>query len=73
MSRTLPKSGGNCGAQTTGYAMSQSELAEMANISRHQVNRILGDHRKAGLIEVGYNRIRLLDCEGLKAFAYAET
>jgi CRP-like cAMP-binding protein len=55
-----------------GYMMTQTELGEMANASRNQVNRVLGTLRRAGLVAVGYNRIRLLDVEGLKAFAYAE-
>jgi CRP-like cAMP-binding protein len=55
-----------------GYAMTQAELGEMANASRNQVNRVLGILRRAGLVAIGYNRIRLLDVEGLKAFAYAE-
>jgi CRP-like cAMP-binding protein len=55
-----------------GYMMTQTELGEMANASRNQVNRVLGTLRRAGLVAVGYNRIRLLDVEALKAFAYAE-
>jgi len=56
-----------------GFVMTQTELGEMANISRHQANRALGTLRKAGLIDVGYNRVCLRDIEGLKAFAYAES
>ncbi len=56
-----------------GYAITQADLGEMANISRHQVNRIIGKLRQAGLIDASYNRIRLLDLEGLKTFAYAES
>jgi len=59
-------------ADLDGYAITQSELGEMSNISRHQSNRILGRLRRAGLIEVGYHSIRLLDVPGLRAFAYAE-
>jgi CRP/FNR family transcriptional regulator, cyclic AMP receptor protein len=55
-----------------GYVISQAELGEMANISRHQVNRIFGVLQRAGLVEVGYNRVRLIDVEGLMAFAYKE-
>jgi CRP/FNR family transcriptional regulator, cyclic AMP receptor protein len=64
--------GGVEATDTDGYVMSQTELGEMANVSRNQVNRVLGALRRAGLIAVGYNRIRLLDVEGLKAFAYAD-
>lgn len=59
-------------ADPQGYAITQSELGEMSNISRFQVNRIIGRLRRAGLIEVGYHSIRLLDVPGLQAFAYAE-
>jgi CRP-like cAMP-binding protein len=60
-------------ADQEGYVMTQTELGEMANASRNQINRVLGTLRRAGLIAVGYNRIRLLDVEGLKAFAYADS
>jgi CRP-like cAMP-binding protein len=59
-------------ANPEGYAITQSELGEMSNISRHQVNRILARLRRAGLIEVGYQSIRLINVEGLMAFAYKE-
>jgi CRP/FNR family transcriptional regulator, cyclic AMP receptor protein len=59
-------------ADPQGYAITQSELGEMSNISRHQVNRIIGRLRQAGLIEVGYHSIRLIDVPGLRAFAYAD-
>jgi CRP-like cAMP-binding protein len=59
-------------ADPEGYAITQSELGEMSNISRHQVNRILGRLRRAGLIDVGYHHIRLIDVPGLRAFAYDE-
>jgi CRP-like cAMP-binding protein len=55
-----------------GYALTQAELGEMANISRHHVNRILGMMRRAGWIDARYNRIRLLDVAALKAFAWAD-
>jgi CRP-like cAMP-binding protein len=55
-----------------GYALTQAELGEMANISRHQVNRIFGVLQRAGLVEVSYNRVRLVDVEGLMAFAYPD-
>lgn len=55
-----------------GYAITQSELGEMSNISRFQVNRIMGRLRQAGLIDVGYHSIRLIDVPGLMAYAYAE-
>jgi CRP-like cAMP-binding protein len=55
-----------------GYALTQSELGEMANISRHHVNRILRMMRRAGWIAARYNRIRLLDVAALKAFAWSD-
>ncbi len=55
-----------------GYWLTQAELAEMASMSRHHVNRTLGMLRKSGWIALGYNRIRLLDVAGLTAFAYSE-
>jgi CRP-like cAMP-binding protein len=55
-----------------GYLLSQAQLGEMANLSRHQVNRVLGKLQRAGMIQCGYNRVRLLDVEALKAFAYRE-
>lgn len=55
-----------------GYALTQAQLGEMANISRHHVNRILGTMRRAGWIDVRYNRIRLLDVAALKAFAWTD-
>jgi CRP/FNR family cyclic AMP-dependent transcriptional regulator len=55
-----------------GYALTQAQLGEMANISRHHVNRILGTMRRAGWIDARYNRIRLQDVAALKAFAWAD-
>jgi CRP-like cAMP-binding protein len=55
-----------------GYALTQAELGEMANISRHHVNRILATMRRAGWIDARYNRIRLLDVAALKTFAWAD-
>ena len=56
----------------SGYALTQAQLGEMANISRHHVNRILGTMRRAGWIDARYNRIRLLDVAALKAFAWTD-
>jgi CRP-like cAMP-binding protein len=55
-----------------GYLLSQAQLGEMANLSRHHVNRVLGKLQKAGMIQCGYNRIRLLDVAGLSALAYGD-
>lgn len=59
-------------ADASGYVITQHELGEMANLSRSQVNAALRRFREAGWIGVGYNRIRLLDVTGLKAFAYGD-
>lgn len=60
-------------ASADGYAMTQVQLGEMANMSRHQVNRILGRLQRAGWIALSYNAIRLLDVGALRGFAYAES
>jgi CRP-like cAMP-binding protein len=59
-------------ADGEGYTLTQAELGEMANISRHQVNRTLGMMRRAGWIDSRYHRIRLLDVAALKAFAWSD-
>lgn len=55
-----------------GFLLTQADLGEMANASRHHVNRVLRQFMKAGWIETGYNRVRLLDVPGLSAFATRE-
>jgi CRP-like cAMP-binding protein len=55
-----------------GVCVTQSQLAEMANVSRNLVNVALGDFRKAGWVESRYNRLRVTDRAALVAFAYAE-
>lgn len=55
-----------------GFALTHSQLGEMANLSRHHVGRKLADFERQGWISCGYNRIRLLDPEALAAFAYAD-
>lgn len=42
-------------------AVSQADLARLAGISRQTLNVILGKLEKAGLIEVGFRRVRVLD------------
>lgn len=56
----------------SGFWLTQQMLAEMSNLSRNHVCRKLGDFAAAGWISWGYNRIRLLDAEGLAAFAYGD-
>lgn len=55
-----------------GVMLAQSQLAEMANVSRNLANTALRDFRAAGWVESGYNRIRVIDREALAAFAYGE-
>lgn len=55
-----------------GIALAQSQLAEMANVSRNLANTALRDFRAAGWVESGYNRIRVTDRDALAAFAYGE-
>jgi CRP-like cAMP-binding protein len=52
--------------------LSQAQLGEMANASRHRVNKILADFARAGWVEVGYNRVRILDAAGLAAFSHGD-
>jgi CRP-like cAMP-binding protein len=44
----------------------------MAVLSRYHVGRKLAVFEAEGWIACGYNRIRLLDPEGLAAFAYGD-
>lgn len=46
-------------------AVSQADLARMAGISRQTLNAILGKLERAGLVEVGFRRIRVLDAARL--------
>jgi CRP-like cAMP-binding protein len=55
-----------------GFRLTHQQLGEMANLSRHHVGRKLAMFAEAGWIACGYNRIRLLDPEGLAAFAYGD-
>jgi CRP-like cAMP-binding protein len=55
-----------------GFWLAHRELGEMSNLSRHHVGRKLKDFEASGWIGCGYNRIRLLDADGLAAFAYGD-
>jgi CRP-like cAMP-binding protein len=50
--------------------LSQTELAEMANTSRHSANRALGFFEQSGWIAVSYRHIQLLDPISLAEFAH---
>ncbi|MCR8546415.1 Crp/Fnr family transcriptional regulator [Salipiger sp. P9] len=49
-------------------SVTQSELSEMANASRHTVNTVLKRFEAAGWITLGYGRIGLRDAAALRAF-----
>lgn len=55
-----------------GICINQSQLAEMANVSRNVANAVLGELRDAGWIETGYNRPKVCDAAALAAFASGE-
>lgn len=55
-----------------GFRLTHQQLGEMANLSRHHVGRKLAAFETAGWIACGYNRISLLDPDGLAAFAYGD-
>ena len=51
----------------TGYVLTQSQLAEMANVSRGVANRAMADFEARGWIAHRYNRISILDRKALAA------
>lgn len=53
-----------------GFRLTHQQLGEMANLSRHHVGRKLASFEASGWISCSYNRVRLLDPDGLAAFAY---
>jgi CRP/FNR family transcriptional regulator, cyclic AMP receptor protein len=55
-----------------GFVLTQSQLAQMANCSRHMVNRTFRELEHKGWITTRYNRVRILDEKALTDFAYAE-
>jgi len=46
--------------------LSQGDLADLANVSRSLLARVLAALRSEGLIDTGYASIRILDVEGLR-------
>jgi CRP/FNR family cyclic AMP-dependent transcriptional regulator len=54
--------------QATDVQLSQEELGYLSGVSRQRVNQALQVLEKAGLLEVEYGRIRILDLDGLRAF-----
>lgn len=49
--------------------LNQSEIAEIATCSRHNVNRVIGDFRKNGWVGAGHKPLVILDPEAIRAFA----
>jgi CRP-like cAMP-binding protein len=52
-------------AGAVSLALSQADLARMVGVSRQTLNALLGRLSRAGLIEVGFRRIRVLDAARL--------
>lgn len=52
----------------TGCSVTQSDLAEMANVSRHTMNTVLRKFAAEGWIEIGYGRISVCSAEDLHHF-----
>jgi CRP-like cAMP-binding protein len=55
-----------------GFLLTQAVLGEMANASRHHVNRVLGEFEREGWIAKSYNHIRVLDAGALADFAFSD-
>lgn len=55
-----------------GFHLSQMEVGEMANASRHHVNRVLGGFADRGWIAKRYGQIRIADVAAMSAFALGE-
>ena len=51
-----------------GFVLTQAQLAQMANVSRHLVNQTLGWFERQGWVRVSYNRIAIVDAESLSKF-----
>lgn len=55
-----------------GLPLTQADLAEMANVSRHTANAVLGQFEHRGWVRLGYGRIALLDEAGLRDLLAAD-
>nr|WP_310524687.1 Crp/Fnr family transcriptional regulator [Polymorphobacter sp.] len=51
-----------------GFVLTQTELGELANVSRNHINHILATFERAGWIAKSYCHLRLLDVPALTAF-----
>jgi CRP-like cAMP-binding protein len=57
-------------AEPTGWiVVSQQEIAEFLGATRESVNKSLSEWRSSGLVEVGRNRLRVIDPHGLRRIA----
>lgn len=54
--------------QATELQISQEEIGYLSDMSRQRVNQALQVLEKAGLIEIDYGRIRIVNLEGLRTF-----
>jgi CRP-like cAMP-binding protein len=55
-----------------GYYLTQAQLGEMANVSRHVVNKTLSSFEENGWVKVGYNKVFVMNPKALKAFVREE-
>lgn len=56
----------------SGICVTQSQIAEMANVSRNLANTALGELRAAGWIETRYNRLLVRNPAALAAFVHGD-
>lgn len=56
-------------ANPRGFRITQSQLAEMSNLSRHHTNVALIELQAAGYVTLDYGRINVLEPQRLAAFA----
>lgn len=54
--------------ETTGCFVTQSDLAEMANVSRHTINTVLKKFEAKGWIKTGYSQISVCCAPSLRRF-----
>jgi CRP/FNR family transcriptional regulator, cyclic AMP receptor protein len=52
-----------------GFMITQAELGEMANVSRANVNRVLGEFARRNWIAKRFRRLRICDVGALRSFA----
>jgi CRP-like cAMP-binding protein len=62
--------GERAGAGLIKQTLSQTDLAQMANVSRQFANRALGGFVRHGWATVGYGCVAVTDVDALSAFAF---